>query len=265
MSNDEFDDFSLGYSGRQGKMNRPKILHMGEVNSTNDLAKDLLRNDDREEWDMILADHQTKGRGQRENIWISGSGQNLTMSLILRPPILKALTPWEISMAIALAVRDLIDHETNRECLIKWPNDIIIADKKIAGILIENIWAGDAIQYSVLGVGLNLRQRDFGNVKTAISLSAFKEKISDPICYGNDIFTRLIDYLISENRHEIIEQYQRFLYRRYEAGGVALTGEMMREEVLGVTPEGLLITKDWMGMIFERNHPEARILYRNTQ
>ena len=246
-------------------MKRPRILHITEVSSTNDMAKSQLRSENSDAWDVILADHQTQGRGQRENVWISSPGQNLTMSIILRSPILLGQTPWRISMATALSIRDLMASETNAECYVKWPNDIILADKKIAGVLIENIWSGESIKYSIIGIGINLRQRDFGKVKTAISLCECAEKISDTFYYSDKIYLKLVEYLSAGHPTELINQYQCFLYRMYEQGCVEINGEAIEDSIVGVNDEGMLITKNATGTIAERKHPEARVQYRTAQ
>lgn len=243
-------------------MTRPKILHIHEVTSTNDMAKVMLRNDYKEEWDVIVADHQTNGRGQRENVWISSAGQNLTMSLILRSSSLNRHTPWVISMATALSIRDLMAQETGRECFVKWPNDIILADKKIAGVLMENIWSGESIKYSIIGIGINLRQRDFGNVKTAISLCEFIEDIRDVKFYCEQLFRTLYNYLQGQNI-SIINNYNRYLYRVHETSCVDFNGIKLHDEIIGVNEDGLLITRDTNGKESLRNHPEARVLYRS--
>jgi BirA family biotin operon repressor/biotin-[acetyl-CoA-carboxylase] ligase len=226
------------------------------------MAKVMLRNDDKEEWDVIVADHQTNGRGQRENVWISSAGQNLTMSLILRSSSLNRHTPWAISMATALSIRDLMAQETARECFVKWPNDIILQDKKIAGVLMENIWSGESIKYSIIGIGINLRQRDFGNVKTAISLCEFVEDIRDVKFYCEQLFRTLYNYLQGQNM-SIIDNYNRYLYRVHETSCVDFNGIKLPDEIIGVNEDGLLITRDENGKESLRNHPEARVLYRN--
>ena len=243
-------------------MKRPRILHITEVSSTNDMAKSLLRNENSDAWDVILADHQTQGRGQRENVWISSPGQNLTMSIILRSPILLGQTPWRISMATALSIRDLMASETNAECYVKWPNDIILADKKIAGVLIENIWSGESIKYSIIGIGINLRQRDFGKVKTAISLCEFIGEIRDVKFYCERLFLNLCHYLQCLNI-PIIHDYNRYLYRVHETSCVDFNGIKLPDEIMGVNEEGQLMTRDMNGIESLRNHPETRVLYRN--
>jgi len=244
-------------------MIRPKILQIHEVTSTNDMAKSMLRNDDNEKWDVILAEHQTNGRGQRENVWISSAGQNLTMSLIQRSTSLKGHTPWTISMATALSIRDLIAQETGRNCFVKWPNDIIVADKKIAGVLIENIWAGDSIKYSIIGIGLNVRQRDFGKVIAATSLCEFTEEIRDIQFYCEQLFENLSHYLLDKDISTISKKYHRFLYRIHETSCIELNGIKLSDEMMGVSNEGLLITRDTNGTELLRNHPETRVLYRH--
>jgi BirA family biotin operon repressor/biotin-[acetyl-CoA-carboxylase] ligase len=118
---------------------------------------------------MIVTDNQTRGRGQRGNEWFSEAHKNLTFSIILKPIFVKPVDQFNLTMAISLALRDFLTQRVKRQVKIKWPNDILIGDKKLSGILIENSLAGDAIQYSVVGIGLNVNQDSF-LIKTATSM-----------------------------------------------------------------------------------------------
>ena len=87
--------------------------------------------------DVVIAERQEAGRGQRGNSWSSTPGENLTFSVVLRPDFLPAERQFRISKAVALAVADTIA-EAGLRPAIKWPNDIYIGDRKVTGILIEN-------------------------------------------------------------------------------------------------------------------------------
>lgn len=107
----------------------------------------------------IYADHQTGGRGQRGNVWLSAPGENLLFSLLWHPVDLPARLQFSLSEAVALAVVRLL--EGYGVCAkVKWPNDIYVGDSKICGILIENA-VGVLLESSIIGIGLNLNQTDF--------------------------------------------------------------------------------------------------------
>lgn len=115
---------------------------------------------------VVAAREQTAGRGQRGNTWESGPGLNLSFSIVLRPGDLHAARQFCISEAVALAVAETVEEELRRNGVgdpvyVKWPNDIYVGDRKICGILIENTVTGTHIDKSIVGIGLNVNQREF--------------------------------------------------------------------------------------------------------
>lgn len=243
---------------------KPRILVLDETPSTNDTAKILLKDKCNHNFDVILAHHQSQGRGQRENTWISSAGQNLTVTIILSENILRRKTPWEVSMVTAISVRDTIAQESHCDCFIKWPNDIIIHDKKISGILIENIWKGENMTYSLLGIGVNLKQQQFGSLTTAISLLEFTSLIHSVEYYCLEICSKLHHYLNAYSKDEITEIYNRYLYRIFESNSIVCNGHYLPNEIIGVNSEGHLMTRDVHGSITSNHHPETRILLKTS-
>lgn len=146
-----------------------KIHHYSVVSSTNQLAKEAIADGTAKSGLVFVADFQTDGRGQMGTIWQSTSGQNLLVSIILSPN-LSVNRQVYLNMACCLAVYDTVNKYTN-DVRIKWPNDIYVAGKKVAGILIENTLQGSGIKYSVVGVGINCCQTEF-DTEHASSLAA---------------------------------------------------------------------------------------------
>lgn len=140
-------------------MIRFSLLPFDEVTSTNDVA---MTRAELEEGTIVTALCQTEGRGQRGSRWISPPGENLMFSLILEPTHLLVERQFRISEAAATAVC-LAIRETSGEsnCRIKWPNDLYIGDRKIGGILIEHSFHSEYLSRSVIGIGINVRQRNF--------------------------------------------------------------------------------------------------------
>lgn len=115
---------------------------------------------------VVAAREQTAGRGQRGNTWESGPGLNLSFSIVLRPAGIHPARQFCISEAVALAVAETVEEELRRNGVgdpvyVKWPNDIYVGDRKICGILIENTVTGTHIDKSIVGIGLNVNQREF--------------------------------------------------------------------------------------------------------
>ena len=181
------------------------IIWLERVDSTNDEARRHISEIDN--LSVVSALEQTKGRGQRGNRWSSQPGENLTFSLVVKDFRIKANEQSAISQATALSLVDLLSrHEIKAR--IKWPNDIYAGDEKICGILIENSLKGSAIDWSIIGIGLNVNQ------------TAFPEDLPNPtsmkLCTGNSN---------PYNTREILEEFMGIFtgyYREYLNGNGAL-------------------------------------------
>ena len=143
-------------------MNYPKKIDIAleklkETTSTNDYLAHLCRESKAKEFYTVMAESQTKGKGQRGNSWESEAGKNLTFSTVLYPTALEARKQFCLSMLAALACHEALSNYTDGFS-IKWPNDIYWKDKKIGGILIENELEGKYITQCIIGIGLNINQ-----------------------------------------------------------------------------------------------------------
>ncbi len=146
-----------------------KIHYLPSCQSTNDEAAQIIAAEEPAEGLIVITDAQLAGRGQRGNVWQAESGQNLTMSLVLRPSFLTATEQFWLNIAVSLGISDALDPLTEGLLRIKWPNDIYVENTKMGGILIENTLHGTAIAWSVTGIGLNVNQAQF-SYQTATSL-----------------------------------------------------------------------------------------------
>lgn len=141
------------------------ITHFDQLESTNSYLRQ--NHPGMPQHAVVTAAYQTAGRGQRGNGWESEPGRNLLFSMLYYPPAdLPPSRQFQISKAVALAVAEtvdrLLDGYGHPEVCIKWPNDIYVGDRKIAGILIENaLQSSTRIAHSIIGVGLNVNQREF--------------------------------------------------------------------------------------------------------
>ncbi len=141
-------------------MSDSKYIILNEIESTNNYANQLILSNAAEEGTVVLAHYQIKGKGQGKNNWESEYGKNLLMSLVMFPKFLPAENQFMISKVVSIALIEFLKNETELVS-IKWPNDIYVDDRKIAGILIENSVKGQNLSSSVLGIGLNLNQQFF--------------------------------------------------------------------------------------------------------
>jgi len=137
-----------------------KIERIDELGSSNNYAATQLLTKRLPEGIIFVANSQVDGRGQVSNRWESEPNKNLTFSILLYPDFLEIMKQFEISKAISLGVVDFLKELTDHVS-IKWPNDIYIGTKKVAGILIENSIRIDKISSCIVGIGLNINQKIF--------------------------------------------------------------------------------------------------------
>lgn len=220
-----------------------KIVYLPSCHSTNDEAADLLLTTDVSEGTFVVTDRQTRGRGQRGNQWEAQPGHNLTGSLILLPTFLAATEQFWLNMAVSLAINDTLSPLLpNGGLTIKWPNDVYVYDRKLGGVLIENTLQGYNVAQSIIGIGLNVNQTDFG-LPTATSLL-----LETPIDEGYPLpafLTTLCEQLEKRylqlragQRSVLRDTYLNHLYRyqqphRYEADGHTFTGTIVDLDPLG--------------------------------
>ena len=138
-----------------------RLVFVPECHSTNSLALQLSQDPSTPEGSVIITSNQTAGRGQRGNSWEAEPGMNLTFSVILRPHFLSVQNQFSLAMITALAIKDYLADKLNQPLYIKWPNDILVHNKKISGILVENQLIGARFTAAVLGIGLNVNQTLF--------------------------------------------------------------------------------------------------------
>ena len=160
-------------------MSASKIIKVNATRSTNDKVKMLIKSKKILSGDLIIAKYQYGGRGQRMNKWYSSYGKNLLCSLFYRPLDINADRTFLINQVVSLAVLKTIRKFNNEKCLIKWPNDILSVNKKIAGILVENSLSSDKVNYSIIGLGININQVFFKRLPNATSIKKISNKNID--------------------------------------------------------------------------------------
>jgi BirA family biotin operon repressor/biotin-[acetyl-CoA-carboxylase] ligase len=134
-----------------------KILVFEETASTNDIVEHMARSQAREGL-VVFAESQTKGRGRHGRAWVSPRGKGLWFSVLLRPKFKPSAAP-RITVAAGVAVAHAMRKTTGLDARIKWPNDVIVAGKKVAGILTELHAEGDEIIAAILGIGIDVNCR----------------------------------------------------------------------------------------------------------
>lgn len=221
------------------------MQHFEVLSSTNAYAINLLAKTTPSEGTVISSSFQEAGRGQIGSSWASTAGKNLLLSVILYPKWLAARQQFTLSQAVSLAVADTISSLSGKTALVKWPNDVYLEDKKLAGILIQNSLAGSYLQWSVVGVGLNVNEPSFSpDLTRAGSLLLNTGQEHDLQQVQHLLFQRLEHrYLqLKSNPRLIKRDYLSRLYRYQEwhtfmdpASQQAFTGQ-----IIGVQENGKL-------------------------
>ncbi len=227
-----------------------EVIYMPSCHSTNDIALQMLKKPDTREGLVLITDHQTNGRGQRGNNWESDSGSNLTLSIILKPNFLQASDQFYLNMVASLAVRRMVDYFVNgQDVKVKWPNDVLLNEKKVAGILIENTLQRSSIQWSVVGMGINVNQQGLSLEKATSLFEVTKSMNSLP-----ELFEKLIESLEyyylklkSGKREELKEEYLQHLFgfqefRKYR------TEYLFNGKIIDVEETGRLVMETTKGL-----------------
>ncbi len=167
------------------------VLRLNSLPSTNDLAREMAQSGEGEGL-AVLARQQTAGRGRQGRSWSSPPGEGLYVSLVLRPDIKPVDSPV-ITLAAAVAVAETLEQDYRIPSDIKWPNDVLARGRKICGILVESAIEANKMLYAVLGIGVNLGQREFPEElkETATSLLIESGQLVTPDDFLKSLLERL--------------------------------------------------------------------------
>ncbi len=238
------------------------LYYLRETTSTNDDA----RSSSYLHGDVIWAERQSAGRGQRGNVWISGEGLNATFSVVLEPDGLEARRQFLISQITALSLVEMLA-EYGICAKIKWTNDIYIGDNKIIGVLIENRLSGSSIARSIIGVGININQLIFDpalpNPTSMLRERGDGEQI--PRREVVESFCRSLmkwcEVLQSGEYTKIQEAYRQRMYRLNQTHQFKLAdGEPIMGEIEGVCDSGALILRHTDGQTKEYQFKEIEFV-----
>lgn len=227
------------------------IHHFASLGSTNDVLKSMT---EAPEFTVVVADEQTAGRGRRDRVWHSAPGDGLYLSVLLRPSSpMSSLTL--ISLFSAIAVAETITELDVAAIDVKWPNDVLIGERKVCGILAEGTSSGTAEARVIVGIGVNLNHRHFppelADLATslflvtgrAVDLASFRDRLLDNTAWWYHIWT-------DGGERRIVSRFEELSsYATGRPVKVAVDGE----EIVGVTgglePNGALILHEPSGAL----------------
>jgi BirA family biotin operon repressor/biotin-[acetyl-CoA-carboxylase] ligase len=241
------------------------IIKLDAINSTNDYIKMLLQRQFVENFTIVTAENQTNGRGQMGSEWSVEEGKNLTFSVLVKDLLVEINHIFHLNVAVAVSVIEALSFLEIKELAIKWPNDILAEGKKIGGILIENSIKSDGEIFSIVGIGLNVNQKNFGDLPRASSLSILKSQELDKNEILASILSNLgrnISLIMNKNTQQIWDKYHFFLYKK----GIPMPFENPQNEkfmgiIEGVTQSGKLQIKLQNNSIKTFEIKEVKMLY----
>ena len=223
------------------------IYHFDITASTNDDARD----EKYREGDVVWADFQTAGRGQRGHEWHSRKGENLTFSVVLEPTFVPIAKQFSVSEIVALSLVDMLA-EYGIDAKIKWTNDIYVGDKKLVGILIEHSLAPTSLRRTIVGVGINVNQTEFdASLPNPVSMAQLLGKELNAEVALKCFLTHLqrnYELLREGGAEALHDRYNALLYRKNKYHTYALpSGEKFSAKIIGTAPSGALRLEDKSG------------------
>lgn len=223
--------------------------HYGRIDTTMRVAAEKARSGC-PEGTVVTADLQTAGRGRHGRAWHSEQGQGLYLSVVLRPNCSPDSAPL-LTLVAGLGVKDALERTAGVQCDIRWPNDILIRERKCCGILVEMEAGRGIVDHVIVGIGVNLNHLEFpadiGEIATSLRLETgtdwTRDSVLGPLL---DCLQSCYDLLASSGPAPIVEAYQqassyargrRVLIEGLPAGSTGPT----RGVTAGLTPAGLLL------------------------
>ncbi len=194
-----------------------QIIQLHEVDSTNNYAAKLLSEGKLTHGTVILAEHQTAGRGQRGRNWQSVGSRQFTGTYFLKTDFLSVDHLCYLNMGIALAVREVIQSFTRKKVSIKWPNDIFIDAYKIAGILIETNWKNGRVEGAIVGIGVNISPvQSVGYATSLEELSGRTPEVFSVLDILSNNLNEFYQYIQQGNFDYLKSTYESFLWKKDE-------------------------------------------------
>ena len=247
--------------------NKDSIIRLETVDSTNRYLRDEACN----LWSryggnsiiVVTAGYQTAGRGQRGNTWNSNAGENLLLSILIRPKALEVTRQFLLSQVTALALHDAMQHY-GIDVRLKWPNDIYVGNRKLAGILLELDYSGTFVEQAIIGIGINVNQHSFPPMeRIPISMKMLQERefILDYILATLlDSFELYYNKLSNGNRDHIATEYTNLLLGMNEQHTFADKNGCFDAIITGVESDGHLLLQRNDGSIGKYAFKEVEMI-----
>jgi BirA family biotin operon repressor/biotin-[acetyl-CoA-carboxylase] ligase len=241
-----------------------KLIKLDAIDSTNEFMKELSKSKVLENFTVVTAENQTKGKGQMGSVWDSEAGKNLTMSIFIKDTQLDVNHIFTLNIAVALAIFGALETLNIPSLSIKWPNDIMSYNFKVGGVLIENNLKSDGSVVSIIGIGLNVNQTNFKNLPKASSLTIVSDKLHNKDQILHLIVANLKSNIkiLSSDPKILWDLYLRYLFKK----GVPMPFKGMENTnfmgiIQGVSVSGKLQVLLENDSVAEYNLKEVQLLY----
>jgi len=239
------------------------------LESTNTEARRLYQSGKAKNGMVIIAEEQSNGKGHGNNAWESEPGKNLTFSILFKPVFIEPARQFAITQIISLSLWEVLDSILRKKKVsIKWPNDIYVGDKKIAGVLIQNFIKANSIDLSVIGVGLNVSQKQFlsdAPNPTSIILESGMECPHDNLL--DDIletFAQQVEkYTSSSSFTALTKHYLEKLYRMGDNAIYKDNKGLFSATISGISEFGHLLLTDNQGVQRSYGFKEVEFINSN--
>ena len=241
-----------------------KLIKLDAIDSTNEFLKGLSAQQDLENFTVVTAENQTKGKGQRGAVWNSEVGKNLIMSVLVRDFLTDINAIFNLNIAFSLSVIAALKKKNIPDLSIKWPNDILSANKKIGGILIENSIKSDAAILSIVGLGLNVNQTNFEGLPKASSLSIVIGQNLDKEELLSEIMANLEKNVAEslQNPTNLRQQYVDLIYKKdIPMPFMNQNNKKFMGIIQGISPIGRLLVLLVDDSVVEFDIKEVQMLY----
>lgn len=232
-----------------------RIIYFEEIDSTNEVAKRLAR-EGAEEGTLVVAEAQTKGKGRLGRQWLSPPGEGIYFTLILRPPFPPQRAP-QMTLIAAVAVARALSETTGLEVKIKWPNDILVNGRKVAGILTEMVADMDRIHCLVVGIGININQEkvafppEVAEIATSLKVELGRSLLRLPIlikCLSE--LERVYDIWQKEGFRPLLAEWKALSHTLGQWVKVNMMDEIVEGKAVEIEEDGSLIIQQKDGSFY---------------
>jgi BirA family transcriptional regulator, biotin operon repressor / biotin---[acetyl-CoA-carboxylase] ligase len=227
------------------------FIELQSIDSTNNYALSRIRERLADHGMVFFAHEQTAGKGQMGKRWVSEKGANIAMSIVLRPEPLLVSQQFILSACIAVAALNFLTPYAGSDVRVKWPNDIYWQERKLGGILIENIVSSDSgssshWQWAVAGIGINVNQTSFPpDLPNPVSLKQITGKEFNAVLLAKDLCNEIGSYftkLVQNGFDEVYKLYNERIYKLNEPVKLKKHNTVFQTTIKGVSETGELIT-----------------------